>query len=265
MKFWTILFPAIMLFSCGQSEQYSLGDAADMEEITVERQEANSIPPFDTQRKIIKTGELSFETANAAKTREMAFQKVAELGGYIAEDNAQYYSESVTYHLSLRIPAEKFEDLLEIISTNVQKLDSKNIKASDVTEEFIDIEARIKTKKELETRYKELLKRANSVEDILRIEHEAGALRTEIESFEGRLKYLKDRVAFSTLTLRFYESSAIQSFGFGSKMGYALREGWDNLLYFLIALANIWTFLLAGIVAIVGIRWFRKRKNAKRL
>ncbi|GHT24361.1 hypothetical protein FACS189430_09140 [Bacteroidia bacterium] len=256
-----------MLFSCGQSEHetalYDVAADAVMTENIPSTAVANSISPPDAQRKIVKTGELSFETANAAKTREMTFKKVAELGGYIAEDNAQNYSKNTNYRLTIRIPAEKFDNLLENISQNVQKLDSKTINASDVTEEFIDIEARIKTKKELETRYKELLKRANSVDDILRIEKEAETLREDIESFEGRLKYLNDRVTFSTLTIHFYEpeSAAVRTFGFGSKFGSALHEGWDNLLYFFIALANIWTFLLLGIAAIIGIRWFRKRKK----
>ncbi|MDR2691715.1 MAG: DUF4349 domain-containing protein [Dysgonamonadaceae bacterium] len=110
----------------------------------------------------------------------------------------------------------KFELLLDRIAQNAKKLDSKNITVSDLTEEFIDIEARIKTKKELENRYKELLKQANKVEEIVAIEKEIGNLRTDIESIEGRLKYLKDKVSYSTLNVVFYERTS-SPFGFNSK------------------------------------------------
>ena len=73
------------------------------------------------------------------------------------------------------------------------------IDSQDVTEEYIDITARLKTKKELEARYLELLKKANKVEEIVSIEKEIGNLRSDIESIEGRLRYINNAVAYSTL------------------------------------------------------------------
>ncbi len=76
-----------------------------------------------------------------------------------------------------------------------------------------------------------------------------GTLQTEIESMEGRLKYLKDKVSYRTLTVTFYETSQ-GNFGFGSKMGKAIKNGWTNLLWFFLGLANLWPFLILGLVAI---------------
>lgn len=127
------------------------------------------------------------------------------------------------------------------------------------------MESRIKTKKELETRYKELLKKASKVDEILIIEKEMGSLRTEIESMEGQLQYLQDRVSFSTLTVTFYEKTS-GSFGFNSKMGSAVKNGWTNLLSFLIGLVNLWPFLILGaLVVFLYKRFLRKKIKEKGL
>jgi hypothetical protein len=171
------------------------------------------------------------------------------LKGYISADNVANVDDKTEYRITMRVPSESFEILLDRISQHAKKLDSKNIHVSDVTVEYIDAESRIKTKKELETRYIELLRQAKKVEEILVIEKEMGTLQTEIESMEGRLKYLKDKVSSSTLTATFYETSQ-GNFGFGSKMGKAIKNGWTNLLWFFLGLANLWPFLILGLVAI---------------
>ena len=136
--------------------------------------------PVTVERKVIKQGEISFETSDAAATRETITKTVTALNAYIADDNIYNYGNRTEYRITIRVPADKFEQLLEGISKSAQKLESKNINALDVTSEYIDVEARIKTKKELDTRYKELLKQANKVEEILTIESEIGTLRSDI-------------------------------------------------------------------------------------
>jgi len=218
------------------------------------------------QRKIIKEGAISFETANAKKTRDEIVKNVNEFNGYLANDNITNYSGSTRYRITIRVPADKFDMLLEQISNSANRVDNKEIKALDVTEEFIDVEARIKSKKELETRYRELLKQANKIDDILAIEKEIGLLRTDIEAFEGRLLYLIDKVAYSTLTIEFYEKieSTPTSFGFGGKMSEALYDGWISALWFFIGIANTWPFILMILFAIFAIRYFRKKRKIKR-
>lgn len=105
-----------------------------------------------------------------------------------------------------------------------------------------------------------MLNKAVTVEDILKIEKQIGELRTEIESIEGRFKYLNDRISYSTLTIIFYEQTN-SSFGFSSKFGQALINGWDNVLWVLIGLVNLWPFLI--ILVLVFIILLRKKKNKK--
>jgi hypothetical protein len=162
--------------------------------------------------------------------------------------------------LTIRVPADKFDLLLKKVSDSVDKLERKNIDLLDVTEEYIDIEVRVKTKKELHARYVELLKQATKVDEILNIEREIGNLQTEIESVEGRMKYLKDRISFSTLAVTYYHKT-ISAFGFSSKFVDGLKNGWNVFLWFIVGLSNLWVFILVAVAVIYLIRWRRKKRE----
>lgn len=214
------------------------------------------------ERKIIKEGNITFETLNLEKTKNALLEKVKNLGGYISNENAYTYDNKTEYSVTIKIPAENFDSLLAMLATDAAKLDNKNMFLMDVTEEYIDVESRIKTKKELENRYLELLKQATKVEELLNIERELAVLRGDIESFEGRLKFLNSQITMSSLTVTFYEKNSI-GFGFMHKFKSALKKGWTNFLWFLIGAANLWIFILLTIFAIFGIRRYRRRKLNK--
>jgi hypothetical protein len=279
MKHLLHLFTSILLAficACSQSshkESVTANDAYN--NIAFEKAETIAAPSNDLtiaennavfQRKIIKEGTIRFETTDIKKTREIILNSVNENKGYLANDNiSNYYGGNSDYHITIRVPAENFDILLNQISNTAYRIDSKDIKALDVTEEFIDVEARIKTKLEIEQRYKELLKQAHKIDEILNIEKEIGLLRTEIEAFEGRLRYLKDKVAYSTLTITFYEQRETHSssFGFGNKFINALYDGWINILWVIIGIVNLWPFILIITLIIITIRRIRKKHKKK--
>ena len=213
------------------------------------------------QRKVIKQGEISFKADDINKTKSFISEKVQELGGYISKDSGNEYRQT----LIIRIPSNKFDLLLHDISENAGKFDSKNIDVIDVTEEYIDVSARIKTKKELQNRYIELLKRAASIDEILKVEREIGNLQTEIESSEGRMKYLKDRIGFSTLTVTYYKEyqSVAYKFNFFSKFADGIKNGLENFLSVIIWLSNLWVFivLIVVIIFLFKLRKWQKKKN----
>lgn len=259
LKIFTV-FTLFTIYSCGQMQEHKSAP----EDSAQEPKQANQAPTEKvenaTDRKIIKEGELVFETTDISKTKSVITKTVQELNGYIAKDNAGYYSGRLEHRLVVRIPSDKFDLLLDKISESADKLDSKNVDVLDVTEEFIDIEARIKTKKELEDKYKDLLKKATKVDEILSIEKELGELRTDIESVEGRMKYLKDRISFSTLTVTYYQQTN-SAFRFTSKMGQALKSGWDGFLWFLVSLTQLWVFIVIGLVTAYFITRQRRKKK----
>jgi hypothetical protein len=164
--------------------------------------------------------------------------------------------------LDIRIPAEKFDLLLSKISEHIDKFDEKRVKILDVTEEYIDIETRIKTKKELQNKYIQLLKQATKVDEILNIEKELGNLQTEIESVERRMKHLKNRIAFSTLEVSFYQKQEKSYvFNFSSKFVDGVKSGWSYFLQFIVILARLWVFILIGVAIYFVIRHLRKKKT----
>lgn len=211
-----------------------------------------------SKRKIIKEGELVFETRDFNKTKAFINNSVAEVQGYIAEETQDKYNDKVETRAVIRIPAENFDKFVEKLSASAEVIDRKNIKALDVTEEYVDLEARLKTRKDIENRYRQLLGQAKKVDDVLNIEKQIGEVREQIESAEGKLKYFNDRIAYSTLTVVYYEKMT-SSIGFVSKFIQGLSSGWKNFLLFIVFLANIWPFIIIPIIAIIIFRKVKKK------
>jgi vacuolar-type H+-ATPase subunit I/STV1 len=255
----------IGLLSCnGGSKSYDRAMPVMAEgtaKLEADQQPVNS-PEVITERKVIKTGEISFQTKSIQETTSFIKQNVNELKGYISSENVYNSDDRMTQRMEIRVPSDSFDDLLSRISENARKIDSKNVRLQDVTEEYIDVESRIKTKKELETRYRELLSKAKTVEEILSIEKELGTLRSDIESVEGRLKYLKDQVSLSTLSVEYYEMTR-STLNFSSRIGQAIVSGWRYLLAFIIGLVNLWPFILIIVAVIVTALRISKRKSKK--
>jgi hypothetical protein len=219
-----------------------------------------SAPAVAVERKLIKTGDITFETPDVKQTKAAVEAICKELNAYISNENQNNFETRIQYNQTIRVPAENFDMLFQRIEADAINVDSKNVNTQDVTEEFIDVEARLKTKKELEARYRELLSQAKTVQDLVSIEGQIANVRSEIESMEGRLNYLKSQVGFSTLTVSYYEVIGTD-FGFSSKLIRALRQGWDNLLSFLILTINLWPFLFIVASVFLGIGAWRKRKK----
>ena len=211
------------------------------------------------ERKLTKNGSIRFETSNLDKTKQLITNAVASLNGYISNDNTSESDNRTENSLIVRIPADKADSLITVIESNASKIDYKSIDVQDVTEQFIDLDTRVRTKKEVETRYRELLARATSVEEMLKIEEQIGNIRTEIESAEGRLRYLSNQVQYSTLNVTFYEKNS--DFGFWKKMGNAFSNGWNSLLWLFVGIANLWAIILLIATVVVAIAHLTKRKR----
>lgn len=265
----TSLVIIILLFSCGKNETASLemtnetapfemADEAPLnEESKAKRTE--QAEEFIVERKLIKDGKVKFETDDINLTRRLIFESIEKYNGYTSSDNEYNSIGRISNTIIIRVPAKNFDLLLSDATKGIAKFDSKNIEVKDITEEFLDIEARLKTKKELENRYLDILKKANSVTDMLEVEEQLGQLRSEIESIEGRLKYLENNVSFSTLTISIYQNISNET-GLANDFKNGFTNGWNILTWSLIFLINIWPFILIGIGFVVGIKMWRKRK-----
>jgi hypothetical protein len=256
------IFILISFFGCENYEQDS--KSMNFGEMRMVDEELQIVEPNnEIQRKLIKNGEIEFESENIKDTRKDIFQAIEKFKGYSSSDAEYKNSYEISNTIIIRVPTENFDNLLKEIANGVTKFDKKEITIKDVTAEFLDIEARLKTKKELENRYLEILKKATTVTEILEVEKQIGDLRSDIESIEGRLKFLNNQVSFSTLNVRIYERISEQT-EFGEKFKNGFKNGWDNLILFFVFLVNIWPFILIIIGAFIFIKiWRKRRKNVK--
>lgn len=211
------------------------------------------------ERKLIKEGWVEFETYNLSDTKKTVLEAVDKYKAYVSSDQENNLPDRNSNTLVLRIPTDDFDNFLQAATQGIDRLDNKNINVQDVTEEFLDIGARLKTKKKLEARYLELLNQANNVTEILEVEKQLSQLRADIESIEGRLNYLQSRISLSTLSLTFYQKITPQT-RFGQKFQSGLKNGWNNLIWFFVMLTNIWPFILITIGFIIGVKFYRRKK-----
>lgn len=260
-----------LLFACNQNkESATSNESFSAEQYQMKAVATDATPAYNdisnesvnasasiTDRKLIKNGSLEFKTEAVKKTKLEIEKLCKEFNAYISNENENNYGERLQYNQTIRVPAEKFDLLLTKIEGLASKIDTKNISTQDVTEEFIDVEARLKTKKELEQRYLEILKQARTVEEIISVESQIANVRAEIESMEGRLQFLKNQVALSTLNVSYYEVIGTD-FGFAGKLGESLKGGWENLLSFIVFIITLWPFAIALVLTVI---WWRRRKS----
>lgn len=220
--------------------------------------------PAPITKKLIKNGEVGFQVNSLAATKQKIETALKANGGYIAKENSYDYSNNPTDELIVRVPAKDFDKFLAEVLNGVEKVDYKRVDIEDVTEQFVDIEARLKSKRQLEAKYAELLTKASSMDDILKIQKEMEIIREEIESAEGRLKYLSNQVGYSTLKINYYEHKASSGFNFGGKLGNALKDGSTGFLWFLIIMVQLWPlWLMTGLVWWF-IVWLVRRNRKKK-
>ncbi len=218
------------------------------------------------ESQIIKNADLRFETDDLQNTFEKVQNAVKKNGGTIQNDNEGKDYQTVFRYLTIRIPSKNFDSFIKEISIGVKYFDRKEISSDDVTEEYIDISSRIKTKKALEIRYLELLKKATKVSEMLEVEKQLSDIREEIEAKEGRLKYIKNKVSMSTVSLEIYKTVAEKSgatVSFGTKFINAIKSGFNGISSFFIWIIGIWPFIiiLVAIIFLVKKRFNKRKQN----
>ncbi|MBN8640907.1 MAG: DUF4349 domain-containing protein [Flavobacteriales bacterium] len=217
------------------------------------------------EQKIIKSGDLRFETSDMEETYGAVNQLIKKHKAIVQSDTEDKDSYTFSRYLTLRIPNEHFDNFINDLGKGVDYFDRKNISIEDVTEEYIDVASRIKTKKALETRYLELLNKANKVSEMLEIERELATIREEIEAKEGRLKYIQNKVAMSTINIEFYkamERKAGARVSFGTKFVNAIKSGFNGISTFFLWVIEVWPFIIILVALIYFIRKrFKKKSN----
>ncbi|MCC7029534.1 MAG: DUF4349 domain-containing protein [Chitinophagaceae bacterium] len=223
-----------------------------------------------TQKKIIKDGSLSVRSVHAADSKKNIDQLLKLYQAYYESEQVSNNDNIISYNLKIRVAADNFEKMIVDLEKGDDIIQSKNIEARDVTEEFIDIESRLSNKKEYLQKYRELVVKAGNIRDVLEIEENIRTIQEEIESITGRLKYLNDQIAYSTLNVYLFQEkdnriNNAQPYRFTDRIKDAIVSGWSAIKEFILALIAAWPMvIICATGGIILLRIIRKRRSARR-
>ena len=159
----------------------------------------------DWDKKIVKTADLSVEVKSFSAFTNRLHRAVQQSGGYLAQEQQVQSSYSIENTVTIKVPVDRFDDLLLQLPSDSDKLTEKKMSSEDVTTQVIDTKSRLETKKEVRERYLDLLKQARNMKDILAIHGEINEIQEEMDAASGRIAYLGHSAAFSTINLKFYQ------------------------------------------------------------
>jgi hypothetical protein len=203
-----------------------------------------------------------------------------EQGGYVSGSNIYQHGEVPRGNITIRVPAESYQDTLATLRALSVRVESENTNTQDVTEEFTDLEARKTNLEFTEEALQKLLderQRVGKTSDILEVYRELTSIRGQIEQIEGRLRYLANQSALSTITIELtpdvlYQPVSVAGWepqGVAKEAVQALvaaLQGLANLLIWVVILVLplLIIFLIPVVIVIWIIRWWWKRRKARK-
>lgn len=168
----------------------------------VQQEEAAEKEGVTDERKVIHQAQLELKVKNLEKAQMKIENKVAEYGGYVVESNVYREDEElVEGTITVRVPEAHFQDFLADSEGEASEVVGRNVTGQDVTEQYVDLKARLKSKRAVEERLLAFMKDAEKTEDLLKISSDLAVVQEEIEQLTGQMKYLENQTSYSTVTV----------------------------------------------------------------
>lgn len=234
---------------------------ANTTEKSVDQLVTTDSAPITSTSMIIRTGQASIEVTSVDTASARIRVLAQHLGGYVANSTFQGGKNQIrSATLELKIPAARFDEAIAGLHP-VGTVESVNVTAEDVGEEFVDVTARLSNARKLEQRLLDLLaQRTGKLSDVLEVEQSLSKVREEIERYEGRLRYLRTRAATSTLTVTVHERAPILDQDVGQNpITEAFKSAWRNLIDFISGFIAFSGFLIPLAILAVCVFWLTKR------
>lgn len=165
---------------------------------------ANGVPvpqAFDVTRSVILTANISMKASDPWATADKAQAIALSVGGDVLGVNESGGKDNHLASLTLRVPSDRFNDALRQLRALDGEVVSSTVDGKDVTDQFVDLKARLAAKQAEEQRYNALLARANTIDEILKVDAALGAVRTQIEQLQGQVNSIASRTQFSTIVM----------------------------------------------------------------
>lgn len=225
-------------------------------------------------RKILRDATLTLEVGAPAEAQRKITSIAESLGGFVVTSESKLQQigdakQELEVNLVIRVPATQFGAAMEQIRSTGSRVIQEKMTGQDVTEEFIDLEARLKTQKALESQFLEIMKQANKVADALEVQRQIAEVRTEIEKLEGRKRFLENRASLSTITVNLQSPTAIavNASGFGRNIREAVADAVDAAIAIVLFLIRFVIVMIPIFILVILPGWFLARfvlRRAKR-
>lgn len=278
MRFVQCIIVIFLFLSCGNSnrrfEKNTSSNSSYEENSTEEAEELSSIAinkqNIPLNRKIIWTADMEVQVEDINKSQEKISELIAKNGAFISEMRRANENYEIYNHITIRVSSDKFNTLLNEIKSNGLYTQKLRIQSNDVTEEFIDIQSRLKTKEEVRERYINILKtKTGKISEVLEAEEAIRVITEEIEAQKGRLRYLKDQVNLSTIHAKLYQvlERPVSNYvppSYWSKAKKAFINGWQGVTGLLLVFINIWPLILVVVLFIWKRKWFKRKFISKK-
>jgi len=227
------------------------------------------LPSAEEERMIVRTGDMSLVVDDVVDAVDEIAQLAVNMDGWVVSSRITGQEQEMRGWISFRVPDEDFEEALAELRDLAVRVNSESTDSRDVTEEYVDLESRLKNAEATERQYLALLDKADEVEDILKIYDSLSRVRNEIEQIKGRMQYLERITSMSLISVSLEPVATTKPL---------VRAGWSALEALKSAVRGIAIFgqvlfsIVIGLaifspvwVAILAIIWWwRRRRKRKR-
>jgi len=221
-----------------------------------------SIP---AERMIVRNGDISLVVDDVIQARDEIEQLAVGLGGWVVDSNIYGEEEETRGWISIRVPSEKFDQALTELRALAVRVTSESTSTQDITEEYVDLESRLRNAEATEDQYLALLGKAEEVEDILSIYEALSRIRYEIEQIKGRMQYLEQKSAMSLISVSLAPEVSL---GPLVPPGWSASESLNSAIRGLttfgqgLGTAFIWIGIFSPIWGtILGVTYWRRRRR----
>lgn len=269
-RYGLLLIFFISLLSCETDRDSNVESMGEAKEATLRSNSSVEKPQTPADRKIIWNANLEFQVKDVDEATKDISQLCTKYGAFISHMDLTSSNYEVMNRMTIRVDDASFNKLISDIKGTSTFMRRAEIRSNDVTEEFIDVESRLKTKKEVRERYIDILRnKSGEIKDVIAAEEAIRKITEEIEAKEGRLRYLQNQVSLSTINLEIYQkvdfTAEPETFekGFFTKVKESLQIGWEIIIEILLLLIKIWPLVLIAIGLLVWRRKWLKSKQSK--
>lgn len=243
-------------------------------EAEVQQESATEDIEAPNTRMIILQARISTNVKDLEKAQHNMEQKVKKYDGYIVESNVYLESdETSSGKMVVRIPEKHFETFLSEAEAEASKVLEKNVTGQDVTEQYVDLSSRVKSKRAVEERLLAFMKDAQKTEDLLKISTDLAKIQEEIEVLVGKINYLENQTSFSTIELTMHEKRVIipeienKDLNTWEKTKKQFITSTNSLLLvgsgiIVFVIGNLPVLVLLGVIIVVVV-WIIKRRKVR--